>query len=611
MLSVMPEVERFTALINMKEWQCGIFQINDSHGEPISDPVPYALFLNNLTMCTGWAITGEHNKDGIFHTHAMLKTGSRTDSVRRAMRVVWDNLMCNSEFRKIVNGSAATMDCLKLQRCQKPSSMFGYMMKNPMWCMSTDERYLQYMYDVDKWELNKRFKQEKGEPDLSPDMNVMTKEVIDLIISNGCKTFEDCLRHGSAIMSKYLHRPGLTAIVNNCLQFVKSTGQNWNLALFEVYDPDPSPIHKILLHQDIKPADFDEAFHKWICKADSKKNTLCLQGPSNTGKSAFIAGLKQIIPWGEIVNGQTFMFEGLAEQTIGVWEEPLCSAEAAEKTKQVLEGMPTSIPIKYKKPFLLPRTPIIITTNHNLWRFCNAEENAFRNRMWIFYFQHPVQNVAYNPRTFEPRCECSYCRASCGRALGTCESSAVRVPSAEQSVPAGEQLRAEPAANVRTGSMPGAGEGTSGSQSSQSGSSDQQRTYLSEHGGSASSSVSKHVGQFRIVSTRDDERRSTRVRISVEPRQRRSGDAGYHSETRGRDRSRGSSYGARDTRGKHDSSEPMGTSSDETDKVSVSTKAKRSRVGKKLGTKKITIPMQVPTPDDWREYLSYLYHWYG
>lgn len=611
MLSVLTEVERYQSLINMKEWQCGIFQISDGHGEPISDPVPYALFLNNLTMCSGWAITGEYNKDGIFHTHALLKTGSRTDSVRRAMKVVWDNLMCSSEFRKVVNGSSATIDCLKLQRCQKPSSMFGYMMKAPMWCMSSDERNLQFMYDLDKWELNKRFKQDKGEPDMSPDMNVMTKEIIDLVISNGCRTFEDCLRHGSNIMSKYLHRPGLTAIVNNCLQFVKSTGQNWSLALFEAYDPDPAAIHKVLLHQDIKPADFDEAFHKWLTKGDSKKNTLCIQGPSNTGKSAFISGLKQIIPWGEIVNGQTFMFEGLVEQTIGVWEEPLCSAEAAEKTKQILEGMTTSIPIKYKKPFLLPRTPIIITTNHNLWRFCTAEENAFLNRMWIFYFHHPVQNISYNPRTSEPRCECSYCRASVGRALGTGESSACGVPTKEQSVPAGEQLRAEPATDVRTGSMLGAGEGTSRSSSSQSSSTDQQCTNISKHGGTTSSSVSEHMGQFRIISTRDSERGFTRTGIHVESRQYRSGDGRYHSETGRSDRIRERDRGDGNIRRKHDSSITMGSNTDETDQISVPTKAKRSRVGKKLGTKKITIPMQVPTADDWREYLSYLYHWYG
>lgn len=212
-LNVIPDVERTQALLNMKEWLCGIFQINDSNGDPFYDPVVYALFLNNLTMCTGWAITGEYNKDGIFHTHAMLRTGARSDSIRRAMLTVWQNLLLSSEFQQLVGGPQATMDCLKLQRCHKPSSMFEYMMKAPEWVMATDERWLQFMYDIDMWAFNYRFKkqlEEPNEPETAPEINQMSKEIIDLIIQHGCKTFEDCLRHGGAIMSKYLHRPGLT-----------------------------------------------------------------------------------------------------------------------------------------------------------------------------------------------------------------------------------------------------------------------------------------------------------------------------------------------------------------------------------------------------------------
>ncbi|TRZ05897.1 hypothetical protein HGM15179_021209 [Zosterops borbonicus] len=252
------------------------------HGEPITDPLPYALFLNNMTMFEGWAITGEYNKDGIFHTHAMIKTGSRTDSVRRSIRVTWDNLLLTTTFRNVVGG-VSTMDILKLQRCHKPSSMFAYMMKGPLWAMTSTENYLQYMFDIDGWEFNKRFQPSDQEtPDVSPDMNTMTKEIIDLIVCNACKTFDDCLRCGGPIMSKYLHRPGLQAIVNNCLQFVKSTGSTWKLALYETYEPDPTCIHQILLHQGIKPCDFDIAFHAWIKKTDSKRNTICIQGPSNT-----------------------------------------------------------------------------------------------------------------------------------------------------------------------------------------------------------------------------------------------------------------------------------------------------------------------------------------
>nr|QKE54891.1 MAG: nonstructural protein [Parvoviridae sp.] len=609
------DVERFQALINMKEWQCGIFQINDPQGEPISDPIPYALFLQNLTMCTGWCITGEYNDDGIFHTHAMLKTGSRSDSLRRSMHVVWGNLLLSSEFQKYCGGRSITMDCLKLQRCHKPSSMAEYMMKQPIWVMGTDERMLQFLFDCDAWGLNYRFKKTKDQPEeheTAPDINQMTKELIDLIISSGSKTFEDCLRHGPTTMSKYLHRPGLNQIVTNCLQFVKSTGHMWSLALFEAYDPDPSSIHKVLLHQGILPSDFDPIFHAWINKTDSKRNCICIIGPSNTGKSGFISGLKQIVHWGEIINGQNFMFEGIIDTTIGIWEEPLCSPEAAEKVKQVLEGMRCSIAVKYRKPHMLPRTPIFITTNHELWRYCTAEEEAFRNRMWIFQFNHPVENVPYTPRASEHSCECGYCKGSSGRAHAAGESSPGRMQEPEQPISTEpESLGGEPSSDVWSGSMSGAGEGTSGSTSQPSSSSDQQRTDRTKHSSSSGSSTVGHMGTFRIISTRDDKRRPTTIREYVESAQHRGGhgtDSSRDGSRSSRSRSMGRNGGGR---GKPTSSITVGTKRHETDKVPIPTKTKKPRLGGKMGPPKITIPMYVPLPDDWRGYLSYLYHWYG
>lgn len=612
---VLTEVERTQALLNMKEWQCGIFQINDAQGDPITDPIPYAMFLNNLTMCNGWAITGEYNKDGIFHTHAMLRTGARSDSVRRSMLVVWGNLLLQREFQQIVGGPQCSMDCLKLQRCHKPSSMLEYMMKAPEWVMSTDERWLEFMYNIDKWGLNYRFKkalQEPEEHETAPEINQMSKEIIDLIITGGCKTFEDCLRHGSVTMSKYLHRPGLKAIVDNCLQFVRSTGHTWQLGLFEAYDPDPSAIHKVLLHQGITPADFDPIFHKWITKSDPKRNCICLQGPSNTGKSAFISGLKQCVAWGEIVNGQTFMFEGLCDTVLGFWEEPLCSPEAAEKTKQVLEGMATSIPVKYKKPFLLPRTPICITTNHNLWRFCSQEEDAFRNRMWIFEFKHPVQNCNYTPRAVEPSCQCGYCFGSRGRAIGPGGPSVGELQTTEQSISPGEpsSTGTEPESNVRTGPMCGAGEGPSGSSSSPSSSTDQQCPEQSKPGGGTSRPISRHVGQFRLVSARYSERGVTRVRINVQSDGHSGGSSRDTTEVR-RGTDRRGTHGVRYIVGKHAGSITMDTSTNEADKETVPAKAKKPRLGGKMGPARVTIPMCIPLKEEWQTYLSYLYHWYG
>lgn len=619
-LSPLPEAERFGNLINMKEWQCGVFHIADAKGEPYVDPLPYVLLFNHMVGIHHWACTGETNKDGIFHVHALLKTGMRTDSCRRSLITCFNNLLSTSAYRDVLGTRQATFDCLKLQKCHKPSSLMAYMMKGPQWLISNDERMLQYGYDITLYGLNERFKPKPDtEPvvETAPDMNEMTKNIVDLIITNGCKTFDDCLRTGPELMSKYLHRPGLKAIIDNCLSFVKATGGTWSLALYEAYDPDPSTIHKILLHQGIKPSEFDPAFHAWITKTDSKRNCICIEGPSNTGKSAFIAGLKQCINWGEIVNGNSgFNFEALLDANIGCWEEPLCSPELAEKVKQILEGMVTSIPVKYKKPQTLPRTPIIITTNHPLWRFCSSEEEMFRNRMWIFSFRYNSKDDFYTPRTSEHSCECPYCRASSSRSFTHGESSASRMQGTDESISTREQSTGTIASSdVGSGSMCTGGGSSEGSydrtHSSTTSSTDLECPSSSGIHSSAGSANVGHVGSFRIIRSDNPKCRSTSTTERVESHGnigRDGGNSSRHGFRKRRDRG-----GNGDSIQEHGSTDILvsESSNQKEKKIPVSTKKRRvdrtmaSRVGK------IKLPMFVPLKQDWQEYLSYLYHWYG
>lgn len=619
-VSPLQDTERFQNLCNIKEHQCMICQIADNKGEPIWSPLPYALLLNNCVMATTWCITGEFSDNNIFHTHAVLKTGARSDSLRRSLAHTWDHLMGASNFVDIV-GQGATMDIIKLQRCQKWSGMMGYMMKDPLWVISNCDRTLQCAYDIDKWELNKRFKG-RDDPKTAPDMNAMSKEIVDLIITNGCKTFQDCIKCAPEVMSKYLHKPGLQTIVTNCLEFVKSSGAAWNITLYEVYEPQPNKIHMILLHQGINPTAFDEIFYKWITKQDSKRNTICLQGPSNTGKSAFLHGLKQIINWGEIVNGQTFAFEGLVDACIGVWEEPLCSSELAEKAKQVLEGMVTSIPVKYKKPMKLPRTPIFITTNHTLWRFCSQEEQMFRNRMWIFDWLHECKDTLLVYRTSNDRCKCAYCRASCSSESFISESSFSGVPGTEQPVCTEQLVWPLEGGNVGSGPMPGTSGSTAWSYDSTPGSSgsgsDSQRSDISKPGSSSSSANVRHMGAFRILRPSDTECRLTEPKSAIVlesyPSRRDTVSVrGRHKPTILK-RRRGDDHGY--AMPQCDSSRVLGSDTQNTEtQKTFETSTKKQRVDRTLGSvtlnTDITEMLSIPSKQDWQSYLSFLYHIYG
>lgn len=617
-------IDRQLAMLDMKQYQCCIIQINDANGEPIIHPMIYALLFNELTLANHWICTGEYSPQLIFHVHAMVQTAQRSDSLRRSMNTAMMNLNVSDNFREQF-GQQITIECLKLERCHKPSSMLAYLMKDPSWLCSNREQYLQLARDVDLSGRTERFKP-RPEDYPQPEMNTMTQQIVDAIIAGGCKTFEDLVKTAPGIIAQYLHRPGIQNIVTNCLIYVRATGGAWNLELFKDKDVNPGPIHRVLLHQGILPSDFDPIFHKWITKTDTKRNTICIEGPSNTGKSAFISGLKQCIPWGEIINSNTFAFEGLIDCCLGVWEEPLCSPELAEKAKQVLEGMQCNIAVKFKKPYKLPRTPIIITTNHSLWRFCTQEEPMFRNRMWIFPFNFPVQNEPYTCRALEHSCECGHCTGSRGGAPPHGITESGQMQGGEQSLSTREEpLRSSDVVEMGSGSMCGTGEGTSRSYDSScrrsSGSTNLECSDSTGSAISSSSSIIKFLGPRSDRSSSSGDRihssvSSTAKRLEPDnstrsPRPDSTGDGSTGSREQP---TTSDNRGDGNIRGTDDSIPIMvGMGANKTHKSKIPISPKKRKLDRKVAT--ITNPhnilLSVPDKSDWEQYLCYLYHYYG
>jgi len=313
-----------------------------------------------------------------------------------------------------------TLEICKCQKAHRPGALMAYMVKDPLWVCAFQDKTLQYATSMwyhnqgqkylEKEEEKRRRKQTLPQEILQGG-HAVTRDVLSIIYKYNCLTAEDIFKYQPEVVVQHLHKPGFINIIKNCLQFVESTRGEWSMSTnAEKFPPNPAAIHKCFLHQGLDVEETDYIFYMWITKMHPKKNTIVLYGASNTGKSAFIRGLKGVMSTGEIVNGQVFQFEGLINKKLGVWEEPLISSEAAEKTKQVLEGMPTAIPVKYKKPHQLPRIPIIITTNHPLWRYCSAEELPFKNRCWILPWQHGCDPPDFYPRSSCSSCQCRSCQ---------------------------------------------------------------------------------------------------------------------------------------------------------------------------------------------------------
>lgn len=620
-LAPIPIIEQQCKTLNFKSFACGIIQLCTNDGEALTAPLPYALLLNNILSVTDWLITGETNDDGIFHTHCILKTQSRVDSLKRSMHSVWTKLQEAPVMTQRYE-QECLMDIVKLQKCHRVESMIQYLMKSPQWVLSNNENLLELAVSIDGWNLNARFKS-KPETPISSDTSSITKDLIEVIQSGNCKTLADMIKHDPERMSKYLHRPGLLQIVNNCLTFVQATGTTWSIQSFSKYPSNPAAIHKCLLHQGIRPTHFDVDFHAWLTKKELKRNTFLIYGPSNTGKSAFIHHFKSVVSWGEVTNGSNnFNFESLIDCAFAIHEEPLISPDLAEKYKQVMEGMTASIQVKYKKPYMLPRTPVLMTANHYPWRFCSVEEPMMRNRMFIHEFNFDAKNTHYICRSSECSCECCYCTASSGRSICDGSTSSSSLSRTEQSIPTREQpIRSDESSNVRSRSLSIRSDRdeqcSNESRSCITDSSDNSSSNPSEPTCSSSSSTIRDSGfsgssRSSSPSNRIHSSESDSIK-HVESRLDRGCDDSYSRAVRtGRKRP----YKARGYDGtgsnirEHDiSSKLVVLEKTETPTKTIPVPTKKPIMDRQMDT--LTPELTIPTADEWRSYIAFLLQKYG
>lgn len=612
-LRPIPIIETESNLWNMKTFVASVMLISTTDGHFVDDMLLYGIILNMMQCNEGWFCISEVNKDGVFHVHCMAKASPRVDSWKRTLLTVWKNIQNHPSI--IERFGECTLDCIKCQRAHRPTALMTYMCKNPCWVLSDKDMYLQMAYDISCWGLAERFQnKEKNKPDMDQ-ANPMVKEILEAIMERSIKTLEEFMKHYPEIAVKYLHRPSFGTIVQNCITYAKTTGRAWQIGNFSKYNPDPSAIHAIILTQGIPPSVWDWTFYKWITKYDRKRNTICVTGPSNTGKTSIIAGLKKVCPNGEIVNGQNFNFEGLVECYWGTWDEPLCGPETAEKFKQIAGGEPCAVPVKFKKPVILPRIPIYICTNTPFWYWCPQQQTMFKNRFFEFEFKYDVSNGAFIPRCIETSCGCRACQFSRrGEDSASCSTSTRSMQESEQSGITGQQLDSgneSSKSSMGTRSMP---TGTSSfRQSEQTECSGGESGSDSGSRGSSSSTASNRLGS----NTTD---RSSNPRKRVHSARTRSSKSILASNRRGTERPILSSDGGNTIRSGNDRTicgsnnecsevlSPMvsvgGTGSTSAE-VETEIQTKQPRLDREV------VSLTIPDRDEWCCYLSYLHSRYN
>lgn len=111
----------------------------------------------------------------------------------------------------------------------------------------------------------------------------------------------------------------------------------------------------------------------WLClvlaKQAGKQNTINFYGPASTGKTNLAKAIVNTVGLYGCVNHQnkSFVFNDCAAKLILWWEECVMHADWVEQAKCVLGGTEFRIDRKHKESQLLPQTPLIISTNHDIY----------------------------------------------------------------------------------------------------------------------------------------------------------------------------------------------------------------------------------------------------
>lgn len=337
----------------------------------------------------------EKSDEGVLHWHMIWLTSKRSDNAKRILQKALFDLP-----------GSVSISC---QQTRSFKHLIRYLLKNPITLSVINcDALTKYTFALMK-ELDTTVKltEENMPVDLANFPNQMVKDIIHAMNLHKKYTYEELVFYAPTIMQKYLHKPNLESIVSNCKLFLHRPNDTLLtfdriLSTHEDYVfTDLFPIWFWLSYQGINAGDFILDFWNVLFKLSDKRNVLTIQGPSNTGKTTFIRPLAEILNWGEIVQGGQFMFQNCINKELLLWEEPLIGQDYVEMCKRVFEGMTTQVNIKFKAPQTLYRTPIIITSNKDVWYYCDSDATALKNRMFLYFFNKNASIPTLSRRTVQ------------------------------------------------------------------------------------------------------------------------------------------------------------------------------------------------------------------
>lgn len=152
---------------------------------------------------------------------------------------------------------------------------------------------------------------------------------------------------------------------------------------------------KILIHNNIAVEDFVFDIFNIVDKRKPKINTLMVIGPPNAGKTLVVESVAKACIFTcniqRFSKGQNFTFMDAVGTRVCMINEPRFTDEYVETLKNILEGLPCTVEVKFQVGQMLERTPVLITSNHGLGMYIQhgrqTAEAAFDARMIKYTFK--------------------------------------------------------------------------------------------------------------------------------------------------------------------------------------------------------------------------------
>lgn len=161
--------------------------------------------------------------------------------------------------------------------------------------------------------------------------------------------------------------------------------------IYEYYyslEESRSKLYDLIAYQCNYDEDFIKEFllivYNILDRKVEKRNCIQIKGPSNAGKTIFSKICSSLcLVKGQLANFNKycqFPLQDCVDKRILIWDEPNCEPSAFDTCKMLFAGDPCMANIKYQSHVQIDKTPIIITTNADI--FPNTD--IFNNRMYKF-----------------------------------------------------------------------------------------------------------------------------------------------------------------------------------------------------------------------------------